>query len=45
MFVILIFYAYFFAQDIVGNVIELKVEGSAKDSIARRTLVSWNLVV
>ena len=36
--------ARFIVQGIVGNVIELKVEGNARDSIARRTLVSLNLV-
>lgn len=32
-------------QGIVGNVSGLKDEGNARDSIARRTLVSLNLVV
>lgn len=37
--------ALFIAQDIVGNVSRLKVEGNARASIAKRTLVSLNLVV
>lgn len=35
---------WFITQDIVGSVSGLKVEGNARDSIARRILVSLNFV-